>query len=168
MSAHVPLPAWLTAFNRANLALAAASGTFLMLVLGLVFLGVIARYLFNAPIIGINEVVQLASVGVVMLALPWCTAYNGHVSVDVLDHAIGPLGRFAGDMLSRALSGFVLAVLVRRAALKALDAREFGDATNMAGLPLWPFYAFVALGMALCVAILALQALVILLQKIRP
>jgi TRAP-type transport system small permease protein len=167
MSEHVQLPAWLTAFNRANLALAAMSGTFLVLVLALVFVGVFARYVFNAPIVGINEFVQLASVGVVMLALPYCTSYGGHVSVDVLDHAIGAWGRFLGDLASRGLSAWVLAVLVNRASLKALDAREFGDATNMLGLPLWPFYAFVALGMALCVAILIVQIVVIFVQKVR-
>ncbi|MEZ5684560.1 MAG: TRAP transporter small permease [Paracoccaceae bacterium] len=167
MSEAAKLPAWLKVFNRANLALAALSGVFLLLVLSLVFVGVIARYVFDTPIVGINEFVQLASVGVVMLALPYCTSYGGHVSVDVLDHAIGAWGRFAGDLLSRALSGLVLGILVKRAALKALDALEYGDATNMLGLPLWPFYAFVAAGMGLCVAILAVQAVVIFLQKVR-
>jgi len=167
MSEQAKLPAWLTLFNRANLALAAVSGVFLVLVLVLVFVGVITRYIFDAPIVGINEFVELASVGVVMLALPYCTSYSGHVSVDVLDHAIGAWGRFLGDLLSRALSAWVLGVLVMRAWFKALDAREFGDATNMLGLPLWPFYAFVAAGMALCVVVLIVQIVVIFLQKVR-
>ncbi len=167
MNEQVKLPAWLRLFNQANLALAAVSGLFLVLVLILVFVGVVARYVLNAPIVGINEFVQLASVGVVMLALPYCTAYSGHVTVDVLDHAIGSWGRFIGDLLSRALSAWVLAVLVRRSWLKALDAHEFGDATNMLGLPLWPFYALIAAGMALCVAVLIVQIMVIFLQKVR-
>lgn len=159
------LPAWLTWFNRANLLLATLSGAFLMLVLGLVFVGVFARYVLATPILGVNEVVQLASVGVVMLALPYCTSYEGHVRVDVLDGAIGRWGRFAGDLISRALSGWVLGVLVQRAWLKMLDAREFGDATNMLGIPLWPFFAFIAAGMSLCVVVLGVQFIVILLGK---
>lgn len=139
--------------DRATLGLAALAGVFLMLVLSLVFLGVITRYVFNAPIVGINEFVQLASVGVVMLALPYCTAQGGHVTVDVLDQAIGPMGRRIGDLQSRALSIFVLAVLVWRAGLKAADAHRYGDATNMLGLALWPFYAFLAIGMALCILV---------------
>jgi TRAP-type C4-dicarboxylate transport system permease small subunit len=75
----------------------------------------------------------------------------------VLDRAIGRGGRYLGDLVSRALSAFVLAVLVWRAALKALDAMRYGDATNMLGLAVWPFYAILALGMALCVVVLALQ-----------
>jgi TRAP-type transport system small permease protein len=120
-------------------------------------LGVVTRYVFNAPIVGINEFVQLASVGVVMLALPYCTAKGGHVGVDVLDHAIGRWGRWIGDVLSRILSAFVLGVLVWRAGLKAADALRYGDATNMLGLPLWPFYAFLAVGMALCVVVLLVE-----------
>ena len=160
-------PAWMIVFNQANLALAALSSVFLLMVLVLVFVGVFARYLFNAPIVGINEFVQLASVGVVMLALPYCTNLGGHVSVDVLDNAIGAGGRFFGDMLSRALSAGVLSVLVWRAGLKSGDAYEFGDATNMIGLPLWPFYGFIAAGMALCVLILIVQLVVIFMQKVR-
>jgi TRAP-type transport system small permease protein len=143
--------------DRATLGLAALAGVFLMLVLCLVFLGVVTRYVFNAPIVGINEFVQLASVGVVMLALPYCTAKGGHVGVDVLDHAIGRWGRWIGDVLSRILSAFVLGVLVWRAGLKAADALRYGDATNMLGLPLWPFYAFLAVGMALCVVVLLVE-----------
>ncbi|OCX66217.1 hypothetical protein BFP70_05810 [Thioclava sp. SK-1] len=159
--------AWLTWFNRANLALAAISGGFLVLVLILVFVGVLARYVLGTPILGVNEVIQLTSVGVVMLALPYCTAGSGHVAVDVLDHAIGVWGRFVGDVLSRVLSCYVLYVLVDRAIYKSLDALEFGDTTNMLGLPLWPFYAFIAVGMALCVVILLVQLGVLIAQKVR-
>lgn len=167
-SNHTKLPAWLTWFNRANLLLATLSGMFLMLVLGLVFVGVFARYVFSAPILGINEVVQLASVGVVMLALPYCTSYEGHVRVDVLDGVIGRWGRHLGNLMSRGLSAWVLSILVRRAWLKMLDAHEFGDTTNMLGIPLWPFYAFIAAGMTLCVVVLLVQLLVIAIGKGRP
>jgi TRAP-type transport system small permease protein len=153
--------------HRATLVLAAVSAVSLVLMLALVFISVIFRYLLATPILGVNEIVQLASVAVVMLALPYCTAQNAHVGVDVLDHAIGATGRFIGDIQSRILSGFVLSILVQRAGYKALDAREFGDATNMLNIPIWPFYAFIAAGMALCVLILLAQLVVLILQKVR-
>lgn len=167
-SDHTKLPVWLTWFNRANLLLATLSGMFLMVVLGLVFIGVFARYALAMPILGINEVVQLASVGVVTLALPYCTAHECHVRVDVLDGVIGHWGRFLGDLMSRALSAWVLSVLVQRAWFKMLDAHEFGDTTNMLGIPLWPFYASIAAGMTLCVVVLAVQFLIIAIGKGRP
>ncbi|WP_330629337.1 TRAP transporter small permease [Thioclava sp. FTW29] len=163
----VSRPLWLQIFDRANLVLVTLAGAFLMVVLGLVFVGVFARYVFNAPILGINEVVQLASAAVVMLALPYCTSYSGHVSVDVLDGVIGAWGRFLGDIVSRVLSSFVLYILCTRAIAKAVDAWDYEDTTNMLGLPLWPFYAIIAAGVALCIVVMALQAIVIMIEKVR-
>jgi TRAP-type transport system small permease protein len=149
-------------FDRANLILAMSAGVSLLFMVVLIAVGVLLRFAFALPILGLNEIVQLNSVAVVMLALPWATAEGAHVRVDVLDHAIGRTGRYLGDLMSRALSAFVLAVLVWRSALKALDALKYGDATNMLALPIWPFYAILAVGMALCVIVLALQIVTLL------
>jgi TRAP-type transport system small permease protein len=157
-----PLSARSKVFDRATLILAMAAGVSLLFMVVLIAAGVLLRFAFAQPILGLNEIVQLNSVAVVMLALPWATSEGAHVRVDVLDKAIGRAGRYAGDLMSRALSVFVLAVLVWRAALKALDALKYGDATNMLGLPVWPFYAILALGMALCVVVLAVQVVALL------
>ena len=161
MASHVT-PARSKFIDRANLVLALAAGASLLFMVVLIAVGVVLRYAFATPILGINEIVQLNSVAVVMLALPWATAQGAHVRVDVLDHAIGRLGRFAGDVVARVLSAFVLAVLVWRAGLKALDALKYGDATNMLSLPIWPFYAILSAGIALCVVVLVGQLVVIL------
>jgi TRAP-type transport system small permease protein len=148
--------------DRANLILAAAAGISLLFMVVLIAVSVILRFAFATPILGVNEIVQLNSVAVMMLALPWATAEGAHVRVDALDRAIGRFGRFAGDVLSRALSAIVLSVLVWRAALKTLDALKYGDATNMLSLPIWPFYAILGAGIALCVIVLVGQLVLIL------
>ena len=148
--------------DRAARVLAILAGAGLLLVLALIFVSVVMRYIFSTPIVGVNEIVQLASVGIVMLALPWCTAEGAHVGVDVLDQKIGRWGRFLGDVQARAIAALILSVLVWRASLKAMDAREFGDATNMLQMPIWPFYAMIAAGMALSVLVLAAQLIQIL------
>ncbi|WP_234990447.1 TRAP transporter small permease [Aquimixticola soesokkakensis] len=154
-------------FDRAQLALAAVAGVALVGMLVLIFVAVFSRYMFGHPILGVNEVVQLTSVVVVMLALPYCTGQGAHVGVDVLDNAIGATGRFVGDVVSRLLSSFVLGVLSQRAFFKALDAFEYSDTTNMLGIVIWPFYAFIAAGMALCVVVLLVQLVLILTGKVR-
>ncbi|WP_374632282.1 TRAP transporter small permease [Paracoccus sp. (in: a-proteobacteria)] len=148
--------------DRAARVLAILAGAGLLLVLALIFVSVVMRYIFSTPIVGVNEIVQLASVGIVMLALPWCTAEGAHVGVDVLDQKIGRWGRFLGDVQARAIAALILSVLVWRASLKAMDAREFGDATNMLQMPIWPFYAMIAAGMALSVLVLLAQLIQIL------
>ena len=148
--------------DRAARALAIVAGAGLLVVLTLIFVSVVMRYIFSTPIVGVNEIVQLASVGIVMLALPWCTAEGAHVGVDVLDHKIGPWGRFLGDIQARLIAALILSVLVWRAILKAMDAHEFGDATNMLQMPIWPFYAMIAGGMALSALVLLAQVIQIL------
>ncbi len=158
---------WARKLARAPFVLAAIAGVLLVGMLVLIFVAVLARYLWGNPLLGVNEIVQLTSVGVVMLGLPYCTSSGTHVSVDVLDKAIGPMGRLLGDIQTRLISGFVLAMIVNRAWYKSLDALEFGDATNMLGIPIWPFYAMIAAGMALCVIILAVELVLILTGKTR-
>ncbi|MFD1795539.1 TRAP transporter small permease [Paracoccus aurantiacus] len=145
--------------NRFTVWLAWLAGLALIFMVVIISTGVVLRYMFGTPLLGLNEINQLTAVVLVMAALPYCTLHNGHVGVDVFDNAIGPVGRFIGDVGSRLLSIFVLSVLVWRAGLKALDAWEYEDATNMLDLPIWPFYTVLAIGAALCVAVFAVQLL---------
>ncbi|WP_417720817.1 TRAP transporter small permease [Salipiger sp.] len=147
---------------RATLALTWVGALCLLGMVALIFVGVLMRYALDKPILGLNEIVQLAAVALVMSALPYCTARGGHVGVDVFDRMLGRRGRLAGDVLSRVLSGYVLSVLTWRAVLKSLDALEYGDATNMLGLPIWPFHAILAAGCALCVLVFAAELVLLL------
>lgn len=92
-----------------------------------------------------------------MLAMPAPSLHGDHVAVDVPDEAIGRRGRFIGDILSRGIGIYILSVLAWRAWLKLLDAREFGDLTNMLQISLWPFYGLLALGCILFALVLLLQ-----------
>ncbi len=153
--------------DRVSRILAGFSAFVLLAMMGVTFVGVVMRYAFNAPILGNNEIVQLLAVALVMLALPYATQTEAHVRVDVFDRMIGRWGRFAGDVVSRGLTILVFCFLARRAWLKALDAAEFGDATNMLGLPIWPLYGLITLGFALCTVVLALQIVARLQQGAR-
>ncbi|MBP1849115.1 TRAP transporter small permease [Rhizobium halophytocola] len=153
-------------FASTTKVLATVSGLFLLGMVVLIATDVIRRYVFSIPMLGTNEIVQLVTVAAVMMALPYCTASDGHVRVDILDNAIGAAGRFVGDVFSRMATSFVLGVLVWRAALKALDAQEYGDATNMLGLPIWPFYGLIAAGTAVAVLALLLQIMLLVHGKL--
>lgn len=150
--------------DRTVFLLAVVAGICLVAIVAIVSLGVVMRYAFDAPLLGVNEFVQLTAVAMVMAALPSCTAQNEHVAVDVFDAAIGRWGRFVGDILARLLPAFIFSVLARRAVLKTQDALEWGDVTNMLLIPFWPFYVMVALGAGLCVVILVLQLVLILIR----
>lgn len=125
--------------------------------------GVIMRYVFAAPILGSNEIIQLASIALVMLAMPAAAQRGDHIRVDVFDGVIGPVGRFLGDLLSRGIAIYLLGLLAVRSWSKMQDAAEFGDATNMLAIPLWPFYGLLVLGATLYAIVLALQLVDVLL-----
>lgn len=157
--------AWARPLARATRGLAWIGALCLLVMVAIIFTGVLMRYLLNQPILGLNEIIQLAGVALVMSALPYCTAQGGHVSVDIFDRALGRWGRLLGDVASRVISGYVLSVLCWRATLKALDAFEWGDATNMLGLPIGPFYAILAAGTGLCVLVFAAELVLLLTGK---
>jgi TRAP-type C4-dicarboxylate transport system permease small subunit len=147
------LLAWQDRARRIPAALAFGAGLCLVAMVAVVSLGVILRYVFGAPLLGVNEIVQLIAVALVMLALPYCTSTGSHVRVDLFDPVLGRTGRLLGDLVSRSLSVVALLFLCRRAWSKTAEAREFGDATNMLALPLWPVYGAILAGLALCAAV---------------
>ena len=145
--------------------LTALSAIALTVLLLATFIGVIMRYVFAAPILGANEIIQLVSVIIVMLAMPAAAHRGDHVRVDVLDNQIGAAGRFVADIVSRGIAIYLLYRLAVRAWAKMLDAAEFGDATNMLEIPLWPFYGMLLLGTALFALVLVLQCADLLRHK---
>lgn len=153
---------WSTYLDRTTYCLAIIGGLCLLAIVAIVSAGVVARYAFGSPLLGVNEIVQLTAVALVMSALPYCTFREEHVAVDVFETMLGRWGRFAGDILTRFLSASILSVLTYRAVLKALDAWEWGDATNMLRMPIWPFYTILALGAGLCVLVFVFQLVLIL------
>lgn len=157
--------AWAKYFARANMVLAVIGGICLIALVMILAFGVVMRYALGQPILGINEVVQLTALALVMASLPYATQHQVHVRVDVFDNVLGRRGRLVGDILSRLISGYVLALLTQRAWAKAMDALEWGDATNMLNLPIWPFYAVLAAGTALCVAVFAADIVLLLTGK---
>lgn len=137
--------------------LTALSALALVVILVTTFVGVVMRYFFHAPILGSNEVIQLVSVVLVMLAMPAAAQREEHVRVDVFDNYIGAWGRFFGDLLSRAVGVYLMYLLGARSWLKLQEALEFNDLSNMLRIPFWPFYGLMALGCALFAIVLVLQ-----------
>lgn len=127
--------------------------------------GVVLRYVFNAPIAGTNEVLELASVAFVMLALPYTTRQDAHIRIDLIDGFLGRVALAITDILYRVIGVLVLWFLVRANIARMLDAFEYSDTTNMIALPLWPFYGLIALGMGLYALILAVQMIAILIPR---
>ena len=123
------------------------------------------RYLFNAPIAGSNEMVEIMLSFLIMLALPVCTANRAHVKVDLLDGMLGRVGRRIADIVTGGIALVILFFLSKRCLDKAGDALEFGDTTIYLGFPQWPIYATISAATAMVGLILLLQTIPALLGK---
>lgn len=139
--------------DRASKPLTVLAGVSLLFIVLIIVASVVARYFLNSPIKGADELVQMAGVVLIMMALPYGTSVGAHVRVDIFDAFLGKAGRIFGDVISRLLSGFVLCIITHRAFLRMLDAYEYADTTNMLQLPLWPFFGVLMLGTLLCLVI---------------
>jgi len=155
-------------FDRATLVLAWLGIACMLFMVVIIVASVVLRYVFAQPILGSNEIIQLTAVALVMCGLPYATAHDVHVNVDVFDNALGPKGRLVGEVISAILAIVVLGLLVWRAALKALDAWQWGDATNMLSLPIWPFYGILGAGMVLTVLVYLIRLYDLLTGKLKP
>lgn len=151
------LGARLSWISRADVWLATIAAIVLAGMMVFVFAGAILRYAFNAPIPGGNEVLEMASVAAVMLAVPYCTTQEAHVRIDLLDNALGRVGRAVTDALYRVIGIVVLWFLTKSYIARSMDAYEYEDLTNMLDIPIWPFYALIVFGMGLYGLILAAQ-----------
>lgn len=157
MSMQVEKTGALSWIERLLKSAALLGGVALFAIMFLVSYSVFCRYVLNQPILGDVEMVQIGMSLVVMLAMPF-TAWRGeHIRVDILDKAIGPIGRFLGDIFARVVGIFVLYLLVRKTSAKAFDAYEYEDVTNMIEIPVWIAYAAITVGMGLFALVLLLQ-----------
>lgn len=62
----------------------------LLAMMGLTFVDVVGRYLFNAPLAGATEVTEIILASLIFAGLPGVTAANQHVTIDLLDNVIPP------------------------------------------------------------------------------
>jgi len=138
---------------------ALTGGLVLFAIMLLVSWAVFARYVLNDPILGDQELVEIGMSVVIMLAMPFVTATNAHIRVDIFDNKLGQSGRFVCDLITRCIGAFILYLLGRKTWSKALDAHEYGDVTNMIELPVWIAYGAITAGMGLFALLLIWQVI---------
>ena len=113
---------------------AALASVFLTAMMGLVVFDVVARGLFNYPIRGSVELVELLLACTFFIGLPAAFLRDEHLIVDMIDNWaprwVPTLKRFA------AVVGVVaLIVMAWQAGIGAFDALDMGDVTSDLSLP---------------------------------
>jgi TRAP-type transport system small permease protein len=131
---------------------------FLALMMLVTVADVILRALFNLPITGAYDLVQLFLVGTVFLSIPEVFLNNENIAVDLVDHIFG---RAAIGFLKVGanLAAFVfLSLLSWHMVQPALDAFRYGETSSDLSIPMIVHWSLMIAGI-----VLALPAAAILL-----
>ena len=123
---------------------------------------IILRYLFNQPISGSIDIVQLALVVMTFCALPYAGRSDGHIVVDIVpDYPSQRLNRIR-DATGKLLTAAIFAVLAWQGLLRAEESALFGEASNMLEIPFRPFFYVMFGGSAVYSVALLMEALLLI------
>jgi len=105
------------------------------------FLGiaqVLGRQLFNAPVAGYIDFVELSMASFAFLGVAYCQRLGGHVRMEMTIKAAKGRLRWLLEALGTLVALFVIAVLAWYGYEHFLRAWQLGDSTIDAELPVWP------------------------------
>lgn len=141
-------------FGRFEAALAAIGTGWILVLMVLICADVAGRAAFNAPILGVPEMVQFSIVGIVFLQLPLTLRGGGLTRSDLL---LGALARarpriahavqLVFDLTGAALLA-VVALTTWPLARAAFANRDFFGSTGVVQIPTGPLKAIIILGCA--------------------
>jgi len=137
--------------------LVAAVAIMSLMLLGVVQIVLRARWLFNAPIFGYIDLIELAMPPLAILGFAYCQREGVHIRMDIL------IRRFEGRMLW-AVESFttfftlvIVGLIVRYSWVFFYDAYSLGDSTRDAELLTWPTKLVVPVAFGVCVLRLLIQ-----------
>jgi TRAP-type C4-dicarboxylate transport system permease small subunit len=120
-------------------------------------LDIFLRAVFNSPIPGDVEIIEISMVCVGFFGLAWCAIRGMHIKVDLIVSFLPKRVQEVIDSINY-IFGFVLCfVFAWRGVLEGLANRELKAVTSILKVPIFPFFWIVSIGYAgLCLAILVL------------
>jgi len=147
--------------RMASMAASGCAAASLFGIMLLMLMDVAGRYLFNAPVPGAGEVIELAMGITVFAALPLVTVKGEHVRLDYLSRAVQ--GRGGGRMAALveavvvSISAAVMVLLAWRLMIKTETVWRYGDSTPFLNLPVAPVALLISACAAACAGIFLLQ-----------
>ena len=135
---------------------------FLLAMMLITVADVVLRSLFDYPLFGTFELVELCLVAAIFFALPATFLRDENVAVDVVDQLaprLVPALRLAGLLLALAFLGLMFYHMLR----PALDTLEFGDRTLSLEIPKFVHWLPILIGVGASI----LSILALLLRKAR-
>ena len=144
----------------------AAAIVALLMVLGLA--EVIARSVFNHPMIGYIDIVGLLTSAVAFLAISYCQGAGKHIRMELLVSSLRGRAHWAAELVGTLVALLVVTLLLTPTWQHASRSLLLGDSTMDLHLPMWPSKALVPLALGVLWLRLALNAIGYLRLVLRP
>lgn len=116
---------------------------------------VVGRNLFDTPLRGGYELSGLILMALFFIALPFATAGDRHITVELIGHAIGRRGVVLLQQQYRLAGAVILALLCVYAARHGLTSQRYGETTMVLRLPVAPMIFFASASLGVTALILA-------------
>lgn len=118
----------------------------LFIMMALTTADVVGRYLFNSPITGAFELTEFLVLILIFSFLCNAQAHKDHVSVDLLFQRFPKKIRQIADIFNHIACLGLTIMIVWMSFLKALELKEFGEASPNLVIPTYPFVFFLVVG----------------------
>jgi TRAP-type C4-dicarboxylate transport system permease small subunit len=125
------------------------SALFLAAMMLVTVIDVILRAVFNLPVTGTYDLVQLFLVGTVFLSVPDVFLRDGNIVIDFVDHVFGPRAVSLLKVVANVLAVSFLAVLCWRMFPPAFDSANFHEVSPDLSIPMVVHWALMIFGMVL-------------------
>ena len=122
---------------------------FLAAMMMITIIDVTSRALFNRPITGAYDLVQLFLVGSVFLSVPSVFLRGENIVIDFIDHLLGRLAVEVLKVIANLLAFVFLASLLYQMVTPARDAMRFHEVSPDLAIPMGVHWSLMLLGIAL-------------------
>lgn len=135
--------------------LIAAIAIFLLMLLGTA--QIVLRTVFNSPLSGYIDMVELSMAGMAFLGAAYCQRLGAHIRMEILVSWLRGRWLWAFEVFGTLLALLIVSVLVWYGWGHFLRSYQLGDTTIDAEFPVWPSKLLVPLAFALWWIRLAIQ-----------
>lgn len=133
----------------------AAFAIFALMILGVLQIGL--RTIFNAPVVGYIDLVELSMATMAFLGAAYCQRVGAHIRMELLIGWLSGRWLWLAEIFGALIAMFVIGVLIWYGWDHFIRAYELGDSTIDAELPVWPSKLLVPIAFSLWFLRLALQ-----------
>jgi TRAP-type C4-dicarboxylate transport system permease small subunit len=132
-----------------------ASALFLAAMMLITVADVTSRALFNKPITGAYDLVQLFLVGTVFFSIPDVFVRGENIVIDLIDHVMKPAAIASLKVFASLAALVFLAVLALRMVPPALDSIAFHEVSLDLSIPMWVYWSLMIAGIVVALPIAA-------------